>query len=47
MLVPGPHLINGVADIAANYIPTGVARLVLSAGILLAAAVGVFGSPGW
>ena len=43
MLVPGPHLINGVADVCENHIVPGVCRLVLSAGILLAAALGVIG----
>jgi uncharacterized membrane protein YjjP (DUF1212 family) len=46
MLVPGPHLINGVSDIFANYIVNGVSRLVLAAGVLLCAAVGVLAG-GW
>lgn len=41
MLVPGPHFINGVADIFENQIVPGTARLVLAAGIMLAAALGV------
>jgi uncharacterized membrane protein YjjP (DUF1212 family) len=41
MLVPGPHLINGLADIFENHIQTGICRLVLAAGILLSAAMGV------
>lgn len=42
MLVPGPHLINGVADVFENHILPGIGRLVLAAGILLSAALGVF-----
>jgi len=42
MLVPGPHLINAAADLFENQLQTAVARFVLSAGILLAAAVGAF-----
>ena len=41
MLVPGPHLINGVADIFENQIQSGVCRLALAIAILLAAAMGV------
>jgi uncharacterized membrane protein YjjP (DUF1212 family) len=41
MLVPGPHLINGVHDILENHIQTGVSRLGLAASILLATALGV------
>jgi uncharacterized membrane protein YjjP (DUF1212 family) len=40
MLVPGPHLINGLFDLFENHISTGLCRLVLAAGILLAAAAG-------
>jgi uncharacterized membrane protein YjjB (DUF3815 family) len=41
MLVPGPHLINGLYDLYENHIQTGLCRLVLAAGILLSAAAGV------
>jgi uncharacterized membrane protein YjjP (DUF1212 family) len=41
MLVPGPHLINGVFDLIDNHLPMSVARLGLAAGILLASALGV------
>jgi uncharacterized membrane protein YjjB (DUF3815 family) len=41
MLVPGPQLINGVYDTLENHIQTGVCRLALSTGILIAAALGV------
>jgi uncharacterized membrane protein YjjP (DUF1212 family) len=41
MLVPGPHLINGVHDMWENYVHTGIYRLGLAAGILIAAALGV------
>ena len=40
MLVPGPHAINGVADILENYLETGVSRLVLASAILVSAALG-------
>lgn len=42
MLVPGPHLINGLYDMVENNMQTGVARLGLAAGILVAAAAGIF-----
>lgn len=42
MLVPGPHLINGVQDMLENYVHTAVFRLGLAAGTLIAAALGVF-----
>lgn len=42
MLVPGPHLINGLYDMIENNMLTGIARLGLSAGILVAAAMGIF-----
>ena len=42
MLVPGPHLINGLYDMLENNMLTGIARLGLSAGILVAAAMGIF-----
>jgi uncharacterized membrane protein YjjP (DUF1212 family) len=41
MLVPGPHLINGVHDMLENHIHTGVCRLGLAMGILIATALGV------
>ena len=41
MLVPGPHLINGVRDMLENHMQTGVCRLGLALGILIATALGV------
>lgn len=41
MLVPGPHLINGILDLIDNYLPMSIARLGLAAGILLASALGI------
>ena len=41
MIVPGPHLINGVHDILENHMQTGVCRLALAVGILVATALGV------
>jgi uncharacterized membrane protein YjjP (DUF1212 family) len=41
MVVPGPHLINGLLDLIDNYLPMSLARLGLAAGILLASALGV------
>jgi uncharacterized membrane protein YjjP (DUF1212 family) len=41
MLVPGPHLINGLLDLIDNHLPMSLARLGLAGGILLAAAAGV------
>ncbi len=41
MLVPGPHLINSVYDMLDNHVQTGVCRLVLAMGILIATALGV------
>jgi uncharacterized membrane protein YjjB (DUF3815 family) len=41
MLIPGPHLINGLLDLVDNYIPMSLARLGLAAGILLAACLGL------
>jgi uncharacterized membrane protein YjjP (DUF1212 family) len=41
MLVPGPHLINGLLDLIDNYIPMCLARLGLAVGILLASAAGI------
>jgi uncharacterized membrane protein YjjP (DUF1212 family) len=41
MLVPGAHLLNSVNDMLDNHMPTGLGRLGLSAGILIAAGLGV------
>jgi uncharacterized membrane protein YjjP (DUF1212 family) len=41
MLVPGPHLINGMLDLIDNFIPMSLARLGLAVGILLASAAGI------
>jgi uncharacterized membrane protein YjjB (DUF3815 family) len=41
MLVPGPHLINGVLDLIDNHLPMSLARLGLAAGILLASTLGI------
>jgi uncharacterized membrane protein YjjP (DUF1212 family) len=41
MLVPGPHLINGLFDLIDNYLPMCLSRLGLATGILLAGALGV------
>jgi uncharacterized membrane protein YjjP (DUF1212 family) len=41
MLVPGPHLINGVYDMLENHMQTGVCRLGLAMSILVATALGV------
>jgi uncharacterized membrane protein YjjP (DUF1212 family) len=41
MLVPGPHLINGLMDLIDNYLPMSIARLGLATGILLASALGI------
>jgi uncharacterized membrane protein YjjP (DUF1212 family) len=41
MLVPGPHLINGLLDLIDNYLPMSLARLGLAAGILLACTLGI------
>ena len=41
MLVPGPHLINSVYDMLENHMPTGLCRLSLASGILIATALGV------
>ncbi|HVH28611.1 MAG TPA: threonine/serine exporter family protein [Vicinamibacterales bacterium] len=41
MLVPGPHLINSVHDMLENHMQTGVCRLGLATGILIATALGV------
>ena len=41
MIVPGPHLINGLFDLIDNHVPMSIARLGLSTGILLASACGI------
>ena len=41
MLVPGPHLINGIFDLIDNFVPMSLARLTLASGILLANSLGV------
>jgi uncharacterized membrane protein YjjP (DUF1212 family) len=41
MVVPGPHLINGLMDLIDNYLPMCLARLGLATGILLASAAGI------
>jgi uncharacterized membrane protein YjjB (DUF3815 family) len=41
MLVPGPHLINGLLDLIDNHVPMSLARLGLATGILLASALGI------
>jgi uncharacterized membrane protein YjjP (DUF1212 family) len=41
MLVPGPHLINSVNDMLENHMITGLCRLALATGVLLATALGV------
>ena len=41
MLVPGPHLINSVYDMLDNHVQTGICRLVLGMGIVIATALGV------
>ncbi len=41
MLVPGPHLINSVDDMLDNQMQTGLCRLGLAMGILIATALGV------
>jgi uncharacterized membrane protein YjjB (DUF3815 family) len=46
MLVPGPHLINGVHDMLENHMQTGVCRLGLAIVMLTAAALGV-AAGGW
>jgi uncharacterized membrane protein YjjP (DUF1212 family) len=42
MLVPGPHLINGVEDVLENHMQTGLCRLGLATCVLIASAIGVF-----
>ena len=40
MLVPGPHLINGLLDLIDNYLPMSIARLGLATAIVVASATG-------
>jgi uncharacterized membrane protein YjjP (DUF1212 family) len=40
MLVPGPHLINGLLDLIDNHLPMSIARLGLATAILFASALG-------
>lgn len=41
MIVPGPHLINGLFDLIDNHVPMSIARFGLASGILLASACGI------
>jgi uncharacterized membrane protein YjjB (DUF3815 family) len=41
MLIPGPHLINGLLDLVDNFVPMSLARLGLAAGITIASALGI------
>jgi len=41
IVVPGPHLINGLLDLIDNYLPMSLARLGLATAILLASAAGI------
>ncbi len=41
MLVPGPHLINGLLDLIDNHVPMSLSRFGLAAGILLASSLGI------
>src|SRR5262249_34855155 len=41
MLVPGPHLINGLFDLIDNYVPMSLARFWLAVAILLGCALGI------
>ena len=41
MIIPGPHLINGLIDLIDNNVPMGFSRLGLAGAILLASAIGV------
>jgi uncharacterized membrane protein YjjP (DUF1212 family) len=41
MVVPGPHLINGLLDLIDNHLPMCLARFGLALGILLASAAGI------
>ena len=44
MLVPGPHLINGLPDLIGNHLPMSLGPVGLAAGILLASR---FGNHAW
>jgi uncharacterized membrane protein YjjB (DUF3815 family) len=41
MVVPGPHLLNGLLDLIDNHLPMSLFRLWLAAGVLLASALGI------
>jgi uncharacterized membrane protein YjjP (DUF1212 family) len=41
MLIPGPHLINGLLDLIDNYVPMSIARLGLANAIVVASAFGI------
>lgn len=41
LMIPGPHLINGLYDIVENNIQTGLARLCLAVSIVIASSFGV------
>ena len=41
MIVPGPHLINGLLDLIDNYLPMSIARLGLATAIVVASALGI------
>lgn len=41
MLVPGPHLINGLLDIVDNFLPMALARLGLAGALLVVCATGI------
>jgi uncharacterized membrane protein YjjP (DUF1212 family) len=41
MVVPGPHLINGLLDLIDNHLPMSLSRFGLATGILLASALGI------
>jgi uncharacterized membrane protein YjjP (DUF1212 family) len=41
MIIPGPHLINGLLDLVDNYLPMAVARLGLATAIMAVSALGI------
>lgn len=41
MIVPGPHVLNGLFDLIDNHLPNSLSRLGLAMGILLASALGI------
>jgi uncharacterized membrane protein YjjP (DUF1212 family) len=41
MVIPGPHLINGLMDLIDNYLPISMSRFMLAMGVLLASAAGI------